>query len=285
MIHRVPAMCALLCLLLAAGGCSREHAPKQPDKNMVDKPVVKPVAKAIAKPIAKSATSAPVEPVAKPKAAAGAKPIVVQVYHDTVCPWCRIGCANLSAALKDWKGPPVQIVYRPFLLNPNAPAEGQDLRAHLADKYGAARVEKMFKRVTEVGARSGVTFAFDKVKRAPDSRLSHALIEWVPLARKRAVIDAVQTAYFERGADIGNVDVLVELAESAGIDAAAARAHLEKPGRRHAVGILVGSRPADINGVPHFIIDGQRRFQGAQPAQRLRQALDEAAARRRSAGS
>ena len=43
--------------------------------------------------------------------------------------------------------------------------------------------------------------------------------------------------------------MLVELTQSTGVDAAAARAQLEKPGRRHAVGILVGSRPADINGV------------------------------------
>lgn len=201
------------------------------------------------------------------------QPIVVEVHHDTVCPWCRIGASNLQVALKDWDGPPVQIRYRPFLLNPNAPQEGLDLRTHLGEKYGHARVAAMFTRVTEVGRQAGLTFRFDKIRRAPDSSLSHVLIERVAQERQHDVVVAIQKAYFEDGADIGDVEVLAKIAENAGVSGEQARAWLVANGARSQLKAQVAAGRSGITGVPHFVINGRQRLQGAVPPARIKAAL------------
>lgn len=250
---RVPLAAITLSLLLASAACTKMNTEQQvpPQATIV-------IEKTIEKPTEKT--------------------IVVTVHHDTVCPWCRIGCANLQAALKGWQGPPVTVRYLPFLLDPNTPVAGRDLREHLGDKYGHQRIAAMFMRVTEVGRKAGLTFRFDKVRTAPDSSLSHALIEWAPDTSKRFLLEVIQQAYFERGANIGDVAVLADLAGKAGLDPAAARAMLERPETRADIKAKVARARTDITGVPHFVIDGGQQFQGAVPAERLKTALLKVAA-------
>jgi len=65
-------------------------------------------------------------------------PVVrVEVWHDTVCPWCRIGLHNLEVAATQVTNAKVEIVHHAFLLEPNAPAEGEDLRGRLAGRVGS----------------------------------------------------------------------------------------------------------------------------------------------------
>jgi predicted DsbA family dithiol-disulfide isomerase len=69
--------------------------------------------------------------------------VIVDVYHDIVCPWCRIGKANLDQALARWEGEPVEVGWRPYLLNPDAPVGG-DLMTYFRDVKGIADPGRCF---------------------------------------------------------------------------------------------------------------------------------------------
>lgn len=209
-------------------------------------------------------------------AAAAAQARRVEIVHDTVCPWCRIGCHNLHAAI-DALGPSVavEVVYRPYLLEPDAPPGGADLREQLGKKYGHAKVASMFAGVTEAGAKAGVHFDFDKVRIHPQTAPSHALIAWAPPAKRRALVTAIHEAYFLGGKDIGDASALAAIAEGVGLDGPAARAAALDPQRIAATRALAAqAQESGIRGVPHVIIGG-KALHGAQPVEALRKAIAE----------
>lgn len=206
-------------------------------------------------------------------ARAGAQALRVEVTHDTVCPWCRIGCHNLHVAL-DALGPrEVEVVYRPYLLEPDLPPQGADLRERLGKKYGPERVASMFTGVTQAGAKYGVRFDFDRVRVAPQTAPSHALIAWAPEGRRRALVTAIHLAYFEQGENIGDPAVLASLARGVGLDADAALAAARDAARLASVRQLAtAAQSGGVRGVPHFVI-GARELHGAQSPEALREAM------------
>lgn len=212
-----------------------------------------------------------------------AKParVTIEVWHDVVCPWCRIGLHNLEGVLDGWEragtGVAVDVVVHPYLLDPDVPAGGEDLRERLAGKYGAERVEAMFARVASAGASQGVEFKWDRVQKAPNTVPGHALVAFAPADKRFAILEALHRAYFEEGLDIGDATILEAIAKGVGLDPAAARAAVTDPARIAAVRAEAEqANVRGIRGVPHFVIGG-RDLHGAQDKITFRAALDEAA--------
>jgi len=203
-------------------------------------------------------------------------PVKVELVHDVICPWCRIGHHRLSQAIARF-GRPVEIVYQPFLLDPDVPAEGADLRARLAEKYGAASLDSMFDRVTQIGAADGLTFDFVKVTRTPNTIASHMLVEAAPPDKQTGFLDRLHTAYFERGEDIGARAVLLTHWEAEGLLRADGERALDDAALRERVTIAASSQSrSGVRGVPFFRI-GATTVSGAQPVEALVQALQAAA--------
>lgn len=201
----------------------------------------------------------------------------VEVWHDTICPWCRIGLHNLEVALKDLGDVPVEVVHHPYLLDPDAPAEGRDLQTHYGAMFGPEKLKAMNERVAQAGGAVGLNFEFSRMKVAPATVASHALIEWAPEARRAQVIAAVQRGHFEQGRNIGDARALGEIAASVGLDANAAMAAVTDPERLADIRKQAGeARRAGVRGVPHFIING-RALNGARGADDLRAAIVAAA--------
>lgn len=61
--------------------------------------------------------------------------INVDIVSDVVCPWCVIGYHQLAEASR-LSDIPLAVRWHPFELNPQMAAEGENLREHLAAKYG-----------------------------------------------------------------------------------------------------------------------------------------------------
>jgi len=197
----------------------------------------------------------------------------IDVYHDTVCPWCRIGLRNLAKALALWQGEAITVRLRPFLLDPDAPPEGRDLRKYLAAKYGTADPQAMLERVTMAGAQVNVAFDFSRVERLLDSKPSHSLIEAAGDQMALAVTEAVHKAYFEDGRDISVDKVLLDAAAQGGMDRRMAREALHACDAESF--IRSDARAAvrkGVRAVPHFII-GKQHLSGAQPVEALLAAL------------
>lgn len=183
--------------------------------------------------------------------------VTVDLTHDVVCPWCRIGHHNLMQALRGWTGPAVQVRLHPFLLNPDAPPQGLDLRQYIAKKYGGANVDAMFARVTQVGAQYGVTFAFDKVRVIADTVPAHALVLAAPADRQQAVLEAIHLAHFEQGANPGDRQVLLAAWQTAGLDRATGERVLDDvPGSQQVRQAALAAANSGIGGVPHFEFTG-----------------------------
>lgn len=197
----------------------------------------------------------------------------IQVWHDFTCPWCAIGLHNLHAALREVGHANGAVSFEPYLLSPDTPPEGRDLRAHLGAKYGSAQVEGMINRAVQAGKAYGVELRFDLIRISPATIAAHALVAAAPQSARWALVESLHAAYFRRGEDIGGRAVLAACATEAGVDTALVTAVFDDPAHGAAVRAKAGTTyQLGIQGVPHFKIGG-RPLHGAQPPEAFVAAL------------
>jgi predicted DsbA family dithiol-disulfide isomerase len=207
--------------------------------------------------------------------------LAVDVWSDIVCPWCAIGSRRLDTALSRFsQSAAVEVVWHAFELDPSAPAihDGSNA-ARLARKYGRTvpEAEAMIRNVSETAAKDGLDFRL-LAARSGNTFDAHRLLQ---LALERGVQNAVKDRFF-RGymteeLPIGDHEVLVRLAAEAGLDAAEARAVLTSD--RFGAEVRDDEQVArrlGITGVPFFVFGGRLAVSGAQPAEILLRALDQA---------
>jgi predicted DsbA family dithiol-disulfide isomerase len=191
----------------------------------------------------------------------------IDVFHDTACPWCRIGKAHLKQALAQWGGERVEVYYHPFFLNPDIPSEGYDFQGYMFAKGGGRMpLEGWFDAPRRMGAAAGIVFNFEKITRAPNTLRSHRLIALTPPDKQEAMIDAIYTAYFEQGQDIGDLETLVKIGGAQGFDEDDLCRRLQS--REAEAEVIAAARQAQqlgINGVPFFVFNNLYAFSGAQP--------------------
>jgi predicted DsbA family dithiol-disulfide isomerase len=199
----------------------------------------------------------------------------IDLFHDTACPWCRIGKRHLQLALGQWDGQPIEVRYRTFFLNERIPPAGEDFKPYMNAKVGGRiPLEQIFAGPRQAGERVGLRFDFETITRAPNTLLSHRLIALAPHDQQEAVLDAVYAAYFEQGRDIGDLDVLVDVAGAVGLDREAMRALLlSDAGQEQALADARWAQGAGISGVPFFIVDSKYAWSGAQPPDAIVQML------------
>ncbi|KWF60844.1 DsbA family oxidoreductase [Burkholderia pseudomultivorans] len=204
------------------------------------------------------------------------KPIEVTVIHDLICPWCWIAGHRLAQAIDEvGLTGSVNVRFVPFELNPSMPAGGMDRKAYRSAKFGSwARSQGLDAHVAEAGRAAGLVFDHARIARTPNTRLAHRLV-WFAQQRGSAValVDALFAAYFRDGRDIGDADVLVEIATGAGLPGDAVRAFLASDAGLDAVVELeAGAVSEGVASVPSTRI-GQAVVSGAQPAAVFRDAL------------
>ena len=204
----------------------------------------------------------------------------IDIYSDTVCPWCFLGKRRFELALAQRPYLEPRVTWRPFELNPDMPWEGVERAAYLTAKVGGPdRVAALEEALTQQGEAIGVRFRFDLIKRMPNSRRSHLLIAHAARYGLQArVKDRVMQAYFEEGCDIGELDELVRLGIEAGLGEREARAALVL--REGQDGVVAAERHAGtlgITSVPTYIFDGQYTLSGAQEPSNMARILDQVA--------
>ena len=193
----------------------------------------------------------------------------VEIYSDVVCPWCYIGKRRFTRALEQFAGDDVvDVVFRPYQLDPGAPATAVPLLQYLQGRYGGS-VAGMTKAVTEAAAGEGITIAWDRAL-AANSHTAHRLLRLAEreygAAMQRAVADALFEAHFSKGGDIGDHVVLTDIARDAGMDEARVHSYLASGEGSEALDAeLEAARRAGIQSVPTFVFDEQYAVSGAQP--------------------
>jgi predicted DsbA family dithiol-disulfide isomerase len=201
----------------------------------------------------------------------------IDIYSDVICPWCYIGKRRLERALAERPLDDLTLQWRAFQLNPDMPAHGMDRQLYLQLKFGnAASAERIYREIKAVGAEEDLAFAFDAIRRTPNTIECHRLIRFAGLqGRQDAVVEALFSAYFLDGEDIGAPAVLLRVAESAGLDAAETRTFLESDLEEQTVRAEDRqARRAGLQGVPTFIVNGKFALSGAHLPEVLHQMFD-----------
>lgn len=205
----------------------------------------------------------------------------IKIVSDTVCPWCFIGKRRLEQALAMRPDLVPDIVWKPFELNPDLPFEGRDRMAHLTAKLGndPGRIASIFQHIRQVGSEVGIDFRFDRIKRSPNTLLSHCLLYWAEAeGLQNRLAEALFAAFFEQGLDIGDPDTLLHIATAAGLNQDAARRKLEQRADLDMVrGQLDEARRLGVSGVPLFVFEERLTVSGAQAPAVLLAAINQLA--------
>jgi predicted DsbA family dithiol-disulfide isomerase len=195
----------------------------------------------------------------------------IDIFSDTVCPWCYLGKRRFEIALATRPQYEPQVTWRPFELSPEIPIVGID---RAADRASEAHAELL-----SLGEASGIQFRFDLITRVPNTRRSHLLIAHAArYGLQGQVLDRIMRAYLEEGCDIGDPEELVRLGAEAGLGPVDARnALILRAGQD---GVVAAERHAavlGITGVPTYIFDGQYTISGAQEVAIFARILDQVA--------
>jgi predicted DsbA family dithiol-disulfide isomerase len=206
--------------------------------------------------------------------------VKLDIMSDPICPWCYIGKTHLDRALEQRPDHPFLITWHPFQLNPDMPKGGMDRRDYLETKFGGKDAAvKAYAPVVENAEKAGLKINFEGIEKTPNTLDAHRLIHWAGIeGHQNAVVDAMFTAYFVEGRDIGDADVLADIADSCGMDASVVlRLLATDEDRRDVVDRDAAARGMGVSSVPTFIVASQHAVPGAQPTELWLQVMDDLA--------
>lgn len=205
----------------------------------------------------------------------------LDIFSDPICPWCYIGKARLEKALEQRPNHPFIIEWHPYMLNPTMPPEGMDRREYLQAKFGPPEgIVKAYLPISEAAEAEGLPLELAKILRTPSTLDAHRLIHWAGLeGRQNAVVNTMFKANFVQGLDISKHEVLLDIAQTSGLDRDVIARLLDSEADIDDI----RARDADIRarglqGVPGFLIGRTYVVSGANPTDFWVQVIDDLAA-------
>lgn len=210
----------------------------------------------------------------------------IDIWSDVACPWCFIGKRRFERALGAWEHrDSVVVTWHSYQLDPTLPEhyDGTEVE-YLASRKGmpVEQVREMFEHVRTQAAGEGLHYDFDRLVVANSLR-AHQLLhlakarEQQAPGRADAVKEALLSAHFEHGTDIGSIDALVAIGVRVGLDEQEIREALADERYLSSVhNDIAQARELGVTGVPFFVFDMRLGLSGAQPAEVFTQALEQA---------
>ena len=218
--------------------------------------------------------------------------VTIDIWSDVMCPWCIIGYQQLQTGLAQLDGEiEAEVRWLPFELNPDMPPEGEESLARIARKYGRTLEQAAAGReqMAAAGARAGYSFAYTGIAPEPTAMLwntflAHRLLKWalvehggeVQTCLKLALFDA----HFQQRRNISEAAVLLDVAESIGLNRVQAEAALADA----ALAVIVRQEQRlamdmNVTGVPAMVVNGKYMIPGAQEPETYANALRRVVAR------
>lgn len=201
--------------------------------------------------------------------------LTIEMVSDLVCPWCWLGLRRIQSAIDLVEDVEVELLFRPFELDPTIPAGGVNYRDYMAQKFGPetedSRWVSMRQALIEYGEAENIPYNFSELRHRPNSFDAHRLVRWAQGQNKGAEAkEALFSAYFEHARDIGDHDVLADVGESIGLERdiieklLASDADIEETREEEEL-----FRQMGIGGVPTYIAMRRIAVQGAESAEKL----------------
>lgn len=172
----------------------------------------------------------------------------------------------------------IDVRWQPFQLSPNDPSAGTDYMKTMAELFGGDSILKReLAGVVKLGESVGLEIDFEKIPNMPDTLLSLCLLDWAESADQQDVLfEKIYSAHFCEGLDIGDVDVLVDIGQSAGFDREklkgmfADQALIDRTSSKTTAG-----RRAGVNSTPTFVINNEKVVKGAYDSNSFTKLFDE----------
>lgn len=208
--------------------------------------------------------------------------VKIDFISDVVCPWCIIGYKRLEKAMQMFEDTVAfDLHWHPFELNPAMAEGGENLRQHLAKKYGTTLEGSIAarQRLTDTGAELGFTFNYYDDMRMCNTLKAHQLLHWAKQFGKQTELHlALFAAYFGEQKTIDDAEVLLAAAAQVGLNRGEAKGVLA----RDLYAEEVKAAEADwikrgIQAVPAVIFNDQYLISGAQPTAVFKAQIEEAA--------
>ena len=205
----------------------------------------------------------------------------LEIFSDVVCPWCYIGKQRFDRAVTNLTTAGIrlnlEVNYRPFQLDPTAPLDvPTPVRDAYAKKFGTAeRADEILDHVTAIAATEGLNFRMDIAVRANTSR-AHRLIALAQATEidHTKLKESLMIAYFCDGKDISNVDTLIEIASTFGLDKAQVSDLLNSElGSEQLEAELVRATELGVTAVPTYVFNEQWSVPGAQDSETFERVL------------
>ncbi|TDY20556.1 putative DsbA family dithiol-disulfide isomerase [Paraburkholderia sp. BL6665CI2N2] len=214
--------------------------------------------------------------------------LTIDFVSDIACPWCAIGLSSLQRAISRLgDAVDAQIVVHPFELNPDMGPDGESIVDYLGKKYGRTpeQIAETQAAIRERGASVG--FTFGPRNRVYNTFDAHRLLHWAGIEGKQLPLKlALLQAYHADGKDPSDHEVLIEAAQSVGLDAAKARDVLQN--RTYAAEVRAEERNNEamgIQSVPAIIFNRRYLVSGGQPVETFEQAIQQILAEAKDEGS
>ena len=195
----------------------------------------------------------------------------INVFADTICGWCFIGHKNLNKALKNFPNIKFDIRHIPFQLNPDMPTEGISRDKYLKIKFGGKDYAvPMYENMKLKANESGINLNLDKIKKTPNTVLSHLLIilsEQFNLQNE--IKEKIYQSYFIDGLDIGDINILIDIAKQNNISKNIFKDFINDENIQNVKSKILLAKDKKINGVPFFEIE-KKFVSGAQTPNQLK---------------
>ena len=219
----------------------------------------------------------------------------IEIFSDAICPWCFIGKRRLEKALESSSAengfdPEIRLRWRPYLLYPNLPLDGIDRNELLRRRYGPRGDKgRVPAAILTEAAQENIELRYDLIERTPNTRAAHRLVAWVygesGWQAQHALVESLFQAYFCLGRDVGDTEVLYELAKPYGLDQSTKGSVLTGEGDLGAEldaeldSQLERSLELGVSGVPGFVMGGGYLLPGAQSVETMRAIIHRAKAK------
>jgi len=190
----------------------------------------------------------------------------ITIFSDYICPFCFIGKYRMQQLSEEIA---IQSNWRPFEIHPETPQEGLSI-----GRFPTEIVERLNDNIQSLAAELNIEFRMPR--KLANSRLALLGGEIAREAGKfEAYHEAVFRVYFQLDQDIGDLDVLAQIAEAVGLGADDFGESMRE--KRHQQALQVAHEQAlsmGIMAVPSFVLPDAGVITGVQSCSQMKQLIE-----------
>ena len=191
----------------------------------------------------------------------------IDIVSDIVCPWCVIGFRNLKKAMEELNSElNFEISWKPYELHPEIPKEGYNKNLYMQQKFGSSGGKSRYDEIAKIGESLNFNFNFSKTERIPNTFMAHRLL-WKSeeYNLQTELSEALFSAYFTDGLDIGSKEILAQISKSVGMNKDETLKFLDsKEGGQETADLEMNFIEKSIGAVPTYFINDKYIIQGGQ---------------------